>query len=93
MGEQETGSSTPPENIPLAPVTSNIEPIVITEPEYLTEEEARSMRLSPREKIQVLERDEEGKVTAYKIIKGEADIVAEFISPAPLATSTASQEE
>lgn len=44
-------------------------------PEMMTEAEKVDMKLSPQLNLQVISRDADGKVEAYKIIKAESDII------------------
>jgi hypothetical protein len=44
-------------------------------PEMMTEAEKIEMKLSPQLNLQVISRDADGKVEAYKIIRAESDII------------------
>ncbi|QQG53029.1 MAG: hypothetical protein HY931_02235 [Candidatus Falkowbacteria bacterium] len=44
-------------------------------PEMMTESEKVEMKLGPQLNLQVISRDADGKVEAYKIIRSESDII------------------
>lgn len=44
-------------------------------PEMMTEAEKVEMKLGPQLNLQVISRDADGKVEAYKIIRSESDII------------------
>jgi len=62
------------------------------EVEFMSKEEKASMNIAdnPQIRLQVLERDEKGKATAYKKIYKDADIIEYVRDPnlMPVATST-----
>ena len=47
--------------------------------EYMGTEEKNSLNIPDSQKIQVLSRDEEGMVTAYKIINSDSDVVTDYV--------------
>lgn len=46
-------------------------------PEFMTEAEKQQFQLAPSSRVQVISRDGEGQVSVYKVIRSEADIVAD----------------
>ncbi len=56
-------------------------PIVFETPTFMTLEEKQEKKVNPNLRIQVLKRDETGKIVVYKIIKSDADIVKEYFEP------------
>jgi uncharacterized protein (UPF0333 family) len=44
-------------------------------PEMMTDAEKTEMKLSPQLNLQVISRDADGKVEAYKIIRAQSDII------------------
>lgn len=57
------------------------EPVMIDTPVYMTVEEKNSFNIDPELKVQVLDRDVNGTVTAYKIINSDEDIQTFYYKP------------
>ena len=46
--------------------------------QFMTEDEKAEKGLSPDMRIQVLDRDKNGKIIAYRIIKSDSDVVTKY---------------
>lgn len=57
------------------------QPVMIDTPVFMTAEEKSSLNIDPNLKIQVLDRDADGKVAAYKIINSDEDIQTFYYKP------------
>jgi hypothetical protein len=73
----EGSQSEPADGLPLGTI-SDVEPIIIETPEYMTDGEIKDLHLRPSQKIQVLERDENGKILSYKLITKDEDVLTEY---------------
>jgi hypothetical protein len=73
--EQQSPVDQPDPNLPAGEIQ---QPLALGEAEYLSEEEKHSLNIDSTLRIQVLERDETGKISAYKIINSDEDIQSEY---------------
>jgi hypothetical protein len=73
--EVEIDSPSDSDNAPLGSVE---QPIAISEPIFMDEAEKKSLKINPSLKIQVLERDDDGKILSYKIINSDEDIAGGY---------------
>lgn len=54
------------------------------QPSFLAAEEKQELNISPNLRIQAISRDQNGKVTVYKIINSDSDIVSDPSSLGPV---------